>query len=148
MGGGPRKDKKFIQKIMKQLQNGARELYIVDDKFGTPTYTYDFATNVELLLKNELWGLYNMVCEGETSRLEVAREIVEILDLTDLISICEVTSDHFAKEYFAPRPNSERLINKKLSLRGLDITRNWKEALRDYLTTAYHGYLSSSIRTT
>jgi dTDP-4-dehydrorhamnose reductase len=48
MGGGPSKDKKFIQKIMGQLKNGASELFIVDDKFGTPTYTHDFAKNVKL----------------------------------------------------------------------------------------------------
>ena len=39
MGGGPAKDKKFIQKLMKQLKEGASELFIVDDKLGTPTYT-------------------------------------------------------------------------------------------------------------
>ena len=43
MGGGPNKDKKFIQKLMKQLKEGRRELFIVNDKDGTPTYTHDFA---------------------------------------------------------------------------------------------------------
>ena len=56
MGGGPNKDKKFIQKIMAQLKNGNKELFIVDDKLGTPTYTHDFAQNVKLLLENEFWG--------------------------------------------------------------------------------------------
>ena len=47
MGGGPKKDKKFVQKILKQIKEGKKELFIVDDKFGTPTYTYDFAKNTE-----------------------------------------------------------------------------------------------------
>ena len=34
MGSGPKKDKKFIQKLMKQLKNGAKELFIVDDKLS------------------------------------------------------------------------------------------------------------------
>ena len=51
MGGGPNKDKKFIQKIMKQIQSGNKELYIVNDKLGTPTYTHDFANNVKLLIE-------------------------------------------------------------------------------------------------
>ena len=42
MGGGIKKDKKFISKIINQLLNGKTELNIVDDKMGTPTYTYDF----------------------------------------------------------------------------------------------------------
>lgn len=78
MGGGPAKDKKFIQKLMKQLKEGARELFIVNDKDGTPTYTHDFANNVKYLIQNELWGLYNMVCGGQTSRLEVSQELIAI----------------------------------------------------------------------
>src|SRR4029453_18997415 len=55
MGGGPAKDKKFIQKLMMQLKEGASELFIVDDKLGTPTYTIDFARNVDLLMGKRLW---------------------------------------------------------------------------------------------
>ena len=36
-----KKDKKFIQKLMAQIKNGKKELHVVDDKFGTPTYTHD-----------------------------------------------------------------------------------------------------------
>ncbi len=43
MGGGPRKDKKFINKLHLQLKAGAKELFVVEDKCGTPTYTVDFA---------------------------------------------------------------------------------------------------------
>src|SRR5471032_1333107 len=45
MGAGPKKDKKFIQKLAAQIKNGKRELFIVNDKLGTPTYTLDFARN-------------------------------------------------------------------------------------------------------
>ena len=34
MGGGLKKDKKFIAKIIKQLLNGKKEIFIVDDKMG------------------------------------------------------------------------------------------------------------------
>jgi dTDP-4-dehydrorhamnose reductase len=141
MGGGPPKDKKFIQKVMKQLREGKRELFVVNDKLGTPTYTHDFARNVKLLLEKELWGLYNLVCRGITSRLDVAKELVSLLNLTDEIPVNEVTSDYFSKEYFADRPASERLVNKKLDLRGLNIMRDWKEALEEYLSEYYEGYL-------
>lgn len=141
MGSGPKKDKKFIQKIMKQIKDGKKELYIVDDKLGTPTYTHDFAKNIRLLLENEFWGLYNMVCEGLTSRLEVARELLSIMDLTGKIKITEVPSDYFRKDFFAPRPDSERLINKKLNLRGLNHMRNWRTALKEYLEEYYRYYL-------
>lgn len=141
MGGGPRKDKKFVQKIMKQIKAGASELNIVNDKLGTPTYTFDFAANVKALLEHEYWGLYNMVCEGETSRLEVAHELLKILGLDSRIRINEVTSDFFKKEFFAPRPDSERLVNRKLKLRQIDMMRDWRIALKEYLDSSYRGYL-------
>ena len=54
MGGLAYKDKKFIQKIMLQIKKDAKELNIVNDKLGTPTYTHDFAINVKLLLEKEI----------------------------------------------------------------------------------------------
>jgi dTDP-4-dehydrorhamnose reductase len=141
MGAGPTKDKKFIQKLIKQLKDGKTDLFVVNDKDGTPTYTQDFAKNVKLLLEKEYWGLYNMVCGGETSRLEVAKEIVSLLGLQNKVSIREVSSEYFKKDYFAARPPCERLINKKLNLRGLNIMRDWKIALKEYLDNYYKGYL-------
>jgi len=43
VGGGPSKDRKSVKKLMRQLHDGKRELNVVDDKLGTPTYTRDFA---------------------------------------------------------------------------------------------------------
>ena len=144
MGGGPRKDKKFVQKVMKQLKDGKKTIYVVNDKLGTPTYTHDFAQNVDLLLRKEYWGLYNMVCEGVTSRLEVAQEMIRFLELGGSVEIIEVTSDYFKKEYFAERPPSERLINRRLNLRSLNIMRHWKIGLREYLDAYYKDYLETN----
>ncbi len=141
MGGGPTKDKKFVQKIMAQLRSGATELNVVNDKLGTPTYTHDFASNVRALLEKEYWGLYNMVCDGLTGRLEVAREIVRLTGLAERVKINEVDSSFFASEYFAARPDSERLVNRKLDLRGINIMRDWRIGLEEYLNRQYRDYL-------
>lgn len=141
MGSGPNKDKKFIQKLMKQIKEGKKELFIVNDKDGTPTYTHDFAKNVKLLIEKEYWGLYNMVCGGQTSRLEVATELLKVLDLQNEVKITEVDSTFFAKEYFADRPPCERLVNKRLELRNLNIMQDWRIALVEYIKDYYKGYL-------
>lgn len=141
MGGGPKKDKKFVQKIIKQIKEGKKELFVVNDKLGTPTYTHDFAKNVKLLLERELWGLYNMVCEGLTGRLEVAKELLNLLKLENVIKLTSVDSKYWESEYFAPRPNSERLVNGKLNGRELNIMRDWKVCLREYVNDYYKDYL-------
>ena len=137
MGGGPNKDKKFVAKILDQIISGNKTLHIVNDKLGTPTYTYDFANNAKIILENQLWGLYNLVCEGMTGRLEVAETILSLCNLDKKIEIIKVTSDFFKKEYFVDRPSSERLVNKKLQLRGIDIMRNWEICLEEYLIKSY-----------
>jgi hypothetical protein len=39
---------------MKQLKEGRKELFIVDDKDGTPTFTLDFAKNVKALVEKDV----------------------------------------------------------------------------------------------
>jgi dTDP-4-dehydrorhamnose reductase len=143
MGAGPKKDKKFIQKMMQQIKDGKKELMVVDDKLGTPTYTHDFARQVELLINKQYWGLYNMVCGGITGRFEVAQEMVNMLGLADKVKVTPVSSDHFKDTYFAARPPSERLLDKKLDLRAVNIMRDWKVCLKEYLDNYYQGYLGN-----
>ena len=141
MGGGPNKDKKFIAKLMNQLKAGKKELHVVDDKLGTPTYTCDFAKNAKLLLEEEIWGLYNLVCGGLTGRFEVAEEVLNFFKLSDDVKLTKVNSEFFKKEYFAPRPDSERLINAKLNIRNFNIMRDWKVCLEEYLSSSFSEYL-------
>ena len=137
MGGGINKDKKFVNLIIKQILKNKKKIYVVNDKLGTPTYTHDFVKNLDLLIKNKYWGVYNLVCQDVTSRYEVAKEIIKLLNLQKKIKIIKVNSSYFKKNYFVKRPASERLINSKLKLRNLDIMRNWKVCLKEYIDNEY-----------
>ena len=137
MGGGKRKDKKFVAKIINQILDGKEKLNIVDDKDGTPTYTHDFSKNVSHLISNKKRGLYNMVCSGMTSRLEVAYKILNILGLDDVITIKPVPSSFFSDTYFADRPPNERLISRRLDMEGMNIMQDWQTALNHYLKEEY-----------
>ena len=132
MGGGPKKDKKFINKIYKQILAGNKVLNVVDDKLGTPTYTKDFANSIYKVMQTRYYGLYNQVCGGECSRYDVAKEFVKLLGLSKKIKIKKVSSEFFKKEYFAPRPHSEKLVNLKLNSRNINYMRDWKDCLAEY----------------
>ena len=101
----------------------------------------DFAKNVKFLIEKEYWGLYNMVCGGQTSRLEVTEELLDILGLKDKIKLNVVTSDYFKDIYFAERPPNERLDNRKLNIREANLMRDWKVSLREYIKDYYQDYL-------
>ena len=94
------------------------------------------------LLNKELWGLYNCVCGGQTSRLEVAQELLKIIGKKDEIKINVVSSKHFEEEYFAERPESERLWTRKLQLRGISEMQDWKVSLKEYINEHYVNYLT------
>ena len=94
-----------------------------------------------LLLEKKYWGLYNMVCGGVTGRYEVAIELINILELNNTVKVSPVTSDYWKEEYFADRPLSERLIDKKLNLRSANIMRDWRVCLKEYIEEYYQSYL-------
>ena len=95
----------------------------------------------KLLLKKNATGLFNMVCSGSTTRLEVATELLKILGLRDKIKVTEVHSSYWEKNYHAPRPDCESLINKNLDMLGLNIMRDWKICLSEYIEDSYKNYL-------
>jgi dTDP-4-dehydrorhamnose reductase len=133
MGGGPRKDKKFVNKIYQQLVVGKRTLHVVGDKLGSPTYTVDFALGIHGLLESELYGLYNQACGGGGSRYDVAVELVRLLGLERIVTVEKVSSEFFAREYFAMRPASEQLVNPKLDACHLNVMRDWRVCLAEYV---------------
>ncbi len=147
MGGGLKKDKKFINKIYKQIISGKKELFVVADKLGTPTYTVDFVDATLKVIETGRFGLYNQVCSGNCSRLDVAKEFVSLLGLGNKITVTQVTSDHFKDEYFAERPASEKLVNLKLELRKMNHMRHWKDNLQEYSKIFKNDYESRNTST-
>lgn len=130
-GGGP-EDKKFVAKMM-ELASSRDTLKVVNDKYGSPTYTADIASGVERLTHTGLYGTYHMVnTGGYCNRFEFARRILEFAQITS----CElqpVSSAEFPLP--APRPDMEAARNYNLELRGLDWMPPWQEALQRYVET-------------
>jgi dTDP-4-dehydrorhamnose reductase len=128
-GGGP-EDKKFVAKIV-ELARTRPELKVVDDKFGSPTYTRDLARAALQLSETGWHGVYHLVNTGPpVSRYELARRILEFANLGHC-RVVPVSSAEFPLA--APRPRMEAGRNLRAELLGLDLMRPWPEALREYL---------------
>jgi len=136
MIGGGKKDHKFVSYIVNQAKSGIREFNVVNDKFGTPTYVRDFAKNLDKVINTKNYGKYHMVCEGKANRVEIAKFILDTLGIKGY-KINEVESKFFEKQFPVPRPRSEILINANLKEKNINLMRNWKEALKDYLLTDF-----------
>lgn len=136
MIGGGERDRKFVSKIIKQLETGAKDIYAVSDRFGTPTYAPAFSKVLEKLIRTSYYGTYHLACKGRASRYDVANKILQILGRTD-VKIHAVSSDYFKEEYFAPRPVSEEMRNYILELRSMNEVPDWTDALEAYLRTYF-----------
>lgn len=136
VGGGVGKDHKFVHHILGQIVAGANVIHAVKDRFGTPTYTHDFALNLFKLLESHQYGTYHMVCEGSGTRYDVARHILDITGQKN-IALEPVDSSFFGSNYFAPRPVSEMMRNANLAALGINVMRPWREALQDYVTREF-----------
>jgi len=131
MVGGWEFDKKFVYKIIQQLRQGKEELKAVSDKFGSLTFTRDFAVNLMPLLNTNYFGIYHMANKGTCSRYDIALKIVELMGLNNKVRVIPISSDQFPLP--APRPRSEMLDNPKLNLLGLNNMPHWQESLAEYI---------------
>lgn len=144
VGGGAVKDKKFVFHMLGQIVSGAKMIRAVNDRWGTPTYTHDFALNLFKLLDSRQYGTYHMVCEGSGTRYDVAKAILNISGHDD-IELVPVESTFFESNYFAPRPVSEMMTNANLSALGINFMRPWREALQDYIKREFPHALAGQI---
>ena len=127
--GGYKEDKKFVGKIANKLLV-EKEIYVVNDKYGSPTYTKDFSKGLLKIIEYNNYGVYHMVNDGCCSRYECAREIKKIL--RGNCKITPIDSRNFKLR--AKRPNMDALENYNLNKAGYFKMRNWKVVLRDYLS--------------
>lgn len=128
MGGGKGKDHKFVAKIL-SLMDSRDEIYVVDDKLGSPTYARQLVKNLRLLVESGYYGLYHCVNGGMCSRYDIAVEMARLLKRKT--SIKPVSSAFFPLP--APRPRSEAARNYKLDLLGLNRMTRWQDALAEYV---------------
>ncbi len=130
MVGGWEIDKKFVYKIVKLLRERDR-ITVVDDKFGSPTFTFDFSRNLVKVWKTRRYGLYHLTNRGVTSRYEMACHIARYMGVEDRVEIVPINSAHFPLP--APRARSEMVRNYKLDLLGMNEMPPWQESLEYYI---------------
>ncbi len=113
---------------------------VVDDQWGSPTYTADLADTILKIIESgsEKFGIYHFTNEGVISWYEFAQTIYSKAKKFDLISdskkveIKAIKTEEYATA--ATRPKNSILSKDKIKKEfNLDI-RDWKEALKDFLS--------------
>jgi len=132
--------KNFVKTIL-NLTKEQKEIKIVNDQVGSPTYTRDLAEAIKLLLTSHfslltgLYGTYHITNSGSCSWYEFAKEIVKLVQSPKSeVKITPIITEKLNRP--AKRPKNSQLKNFFWELNGFEPLRNWQEALSDYLEDA------------
>ncbi len=116
-------------KTMLRLGKEKKELNVISDQIGSPTYTHDLAKLIADIIGTEKYGTYHATNEGYCSWYEFACEIFRISNIDTLVNPIK-TEEYPTK---AKRPRNSRLSKKSLDLNRLNRLPDWHDALRRYL---------------
>ena len=125
------KGKNFI-KTMLNLGKTHDHLTVVNDQYGTPTYTYDLARLLVDMIETDKYGNYHATNEGSyITWYDFACEIFRQAGID--VDVEPVSSAQYAAK--AKRPENSRMNKQKLADNGFELLPDWKDALRRYLGT-------------
>jgi dTDP-4-dehydrorhamnose reductase len=120
----------FIEAILKQAEEGQRELSVVDDQRGKPTATTDLSEAIVALLAANATGIFHFANRGEVTWYEFAREILLLAGRND-VNVRPTSSVSLARP--ARRPGYSVLDTSKYeALTGRTI-RHFREPLIEYV---------------
>ena len=124
-----RKGWTFPEMIVRRAQAG-QPLRVVNDQYMAPTYTRDLVQSVVSLIEAGAVGTVHVTNAGGCTWHELATATLEIAAIDHPIE--PVPSTAFPSP--ARRPSYSRLVSERLSTWHVEPLRDWKIALRAYLT--------------
>ena len=129
--------KNFIKTMLSLADKGYKELRVVDDQIGTPTYTYDLARLLVDMSLTDKYGYYHATNEGGyISWADFAEEIFR--QAKKDVKVRRVTTAEYGVSV-AKRPFNSRLDKNKLSEKGFKPLPHWKDAIKRYLEELLKG---------
>ena len=120
--------KNFIKAILNKAKT-VDTLTVVNDQFGSPTYTFDLAKLLVDMIQSGKYGFYHATNEGICTWYEFACEIIRQAGLNT--KVLPVSADQYPAK--AKRPTNSRMSKEKLTENGFEKLPAWQDALKRYL---------------
>lgn len=121
--------KNFVKSILRTGKCNKGPLRVVNDQFGSPTWTKDIVEQTARIIEAKQTGLFHVASQGEVSRYEFAKMILDRLVPDSKIEPCE-TKD-FPRP--AKRPARSSLKSERLDKLGIDMMRPYDKCLVEFL---------------
>ena len=122
----------FIKTMLK-LSETKKELTVVDDQVGTPTYTVDLSRLLVDMALTDKYGTYHSTNEEYCSWAEFAKYIFESNNIdTKVVPVSTEEYVKIAGSNQAYRPRNSKLSKEKLKNSGFELLPTWKSATDRY----------------
>lgn len=124
----------FVKTMLKLAAsaNSNKEISVVKDQIGSPTYSKDLAKLICDIAATEKYGIYHTTNQGFCSWSEFAEKIIELSKKKAIIKpVC--TSEYKASGQAARRPLNSKLSKQSLDIQGFDRLPRWEDALARYM---------------
>lgn len=131
----------FIRTMLK-LGETHKEMTVVDDQIGSPTYTADLAVLLADMVQTEKYGVYCATNEGFCSWAQFAQAIFAAAGAD--VKVKPISTEEYLqmRPQQAKRPKNSRMSKSALDAAGFKRLPPWQDALKRYvnLILGEYGY--------
>lgn len=129
----------FVETILKMAAQG-RDLSIVDDQFGAPTFTWDLSQAIASLIDVNANGVVHVTNSGVTNWYEFARYF--LAQTYPQTRVQPVTTAEFPRP--APRPAYSVLSTERLNVLTGNHLPHWQDGIDRYLKIKHSNKLKET----
>lgn len=123
----------FVKTIWQKARENSRTgvpLKIVNDQYGSPTYTKELCEQTLAIVEAHHSGIFHCTNEGVCTWYEFASEILS--NFNNCVKVQPCTTEEFPRPAF--RPPYSVLENARLKSLGIYYMRSWKDAFCRFFT--------------
>ncbi len=120
----------FLKTMLRlALTDPKREIKVVNDQFGSPTWSYRLALQIGRLIESKADGTYHATAEEYGTWFELAGVFLEKMGVPHTLVPCATA------EYPTPakRPANSILESQRLKEAGIHVMRNWKSDVQEFV---------------
>lgn len=132
----------FLKTILRLvLKEPERQIKVVNDQFGSPTWSHRLALQIEKIIKANVQGVFHAASEGYCSWYELATYFLEKMDVAHTIVPC--TTEQYPTA--AKRPKNSILENRRLKAKGIHVMSGWRDDVDQFVVNFRDRLLNETI---
>lgn len=134
----------FLKTILKMaLMNPDKKLKVVNDQFGSPTWSYRLALQIAELIEKNCRGIYHATAEGHCTWYELACHFLDEMGVHHSLIPC--TSEEYRTQ--AIRPRNSILENHRLKKADINLMKNWSHDVDQFVSSYKEQLLNEAMKT-